>query len=248
MNKQTPLPPAQLWIGNHDHLVQKVTTFLQKQFCPHNGCSNCSTCTTIGQQQHHAALWLTPTRGYTLEQISGISSTIAFKLEEEHHHFFIIQHADLLPPICSNSLLKSVEEPPAGYHFIFLAERHSSLLPTLVSRCVVTSFYSAAEHTAHPMFPLFSTYKPINAGLFLKELDRIKPNEQETVALVDHLLAHWMVEYKKAYTAKNTQEIAQAERMVVVFKKALAHTPMPGGSKIFLRTIFLWFNNAMRAD
>ena len=56
-------------------------------------------------------------------------------------------YADFLTEACSNSLLKSVEEPPTGYHFIFLAERLSQILPTIQSRCMIKSLYEEDQST-----------------------------------------------------------------------------------------------------
>ena len=49
---------------------------------------------------------------------------------ENQHYFFVIQKADLLTLACSNRLLKPIEEPPAGYHFIFLSESLDQIIPT----------------------------------------------------------------------------------------------------------------------
>ena len=132
--------PAQLWIGNHAHLVKQVQKTLQNTFCSNEGCQKCKTCALIKKQQHHSAIWLQPEKLYTRDEIQVIFDTISFKLEDHQKLFFIIQHADFLTPACSNSLLKSVEEPPQGYHFIFLAERQSQILPTIQSRCIIQSF------------------------------------------------------------------------------------------------------------
>ncbi|MFC1489635.1 ATP-binding protein [Candidatus Latescibacterota bacterium] len=49
----------------------------------------------------------------------------------------IIFNADKLNPTTSNLLLKILEEPPAGVHFILTTERISSVLPTIISRSSV---------------------------------------------------------------------------------------------------------------
>ena len=87
-------------------------------------------------------MWLTPEKSYTLPQLQPIFETISLQLAPDEHFFFIIEHADALTPACANSLLKVMEEPPTGYHFLLLAERQDTILPTIRSRAVISSFYT----------------------------------------------------------------------------------------------------------
>ncbi|MBD3167725.1 hypothetical protein GF324_14080 [bacterium] len=48
--------------------------------------------------------------------------------------------AEKMNAATANSILKILEEPPAGVHFILTAERVSSVLPTITSRCAVFRF------------------------------------------------------------------------------------------------------------
>ena len=75
-------------------------------------------CRKVREQQHESILWLCPEKQYAIDDLKVIFSTISFALEEDHHFFFVLQKADLLTSTCANALLKSLEEPPAGYHFI----------------------------------------------------------------------------------------------------------------------------------
>ncbi len=138
--KQKNLPPAQLWLGSHDTLTAEAITCLQKHFCSDDGCGVCAPCKQVREQQHHAVMWLYPEKQYTLEAVKPIHERLAFALDEEQNYFFIIQKADFLTTQSANSLLKSIEEPPTGYHFILCAERSEYILPTIKSRCVVHTF------------------------------------------------------------------------------------------------------------
>ena len=141
------IPPAQLWIGKPLALHDITTKYLQQQLCSNNGCGVCTTCFQIKQEQHHAALWLQPEKTqYTIATLDPIFKTISYALAPDQPFFIIIQKADLLTQLCANSLLKSLEEPPAGYHFILLAEREDQILPTIHSRCVVKQFKDKTDH------------------------------------------------------------------------------------------------------
>lgn len=245
MKKQniTQIPIAQLWIGRHSHLVAKTKEKLQKIFCEKNSCKTCATCQLIEKEQHHGSIWLKPEKQYTRDQIQVIFNTISFKLDTDKKLFFIVQNADFLTDACSNSLLKSVEEPPTGYHFIFLAERQSQILPTIQSRCIIKSFYQD-DHTynQNKIIHIFTSQNSCPPDEFLKTLDAQKPNEKDTVEMIDTLFGHWLRESKSALQSKNPIQYKIAMSKISKLKRALKYSPMPGSSKIFWRNFYLQFN------
>lgn len=227
---------TQLWIGNHDHLTTEVITFLQQYFCKQNACTVCVTCRQIREQQYHGAIWICPENGYTLETLSIIQEQTAFLLNSDQSCFFILQRADLLTTQCANSLLKTIEEPPQGYHFILCTERKESLLPTVISRCMIRSFSSSDGKTTHQtLYAYFTAQRPQLAAPFLTEIQSSDINEHESVDLVDQLMAYWMKEYA------HTQKIVDLTR-AQLFQGALLKTPMPGSSKIFWKNLFLQYH------
>lgn len=241
------LHPAYLWIGPHTTLIEKTITFLQQMLCPARGNDNCLTCQQIAQQQHHATIWLAPEKNYTIEQLEPITKRIIFSLEEHEHCFFVIQHADYLSHTCSNSLLKSVEEPPRGYHFIFLAEQLQAITLTIRSRCIVQCFFSDEVGDQHPLFSFFTqpTFDPLK---FEKALSSSKITEQESRELINTLLSYWMVKYKDHITnqRKLSDNISHIEQKITILTTALKKLPMPGSSTIFWRNIFLQFMEAAK--
>jgi hypothetical protein len=58
---------------------------------------------------------------------------------------FIIHDIEKMLPTSSNTLLKTLEEPPADTQFILLTASPSSLLPTILSRCSKIPFYSVSD-------------------------------------------------------------------------------------------------------
>lgn len=239
-----PLPPAQLWIGSHTHLCTTATHFLQKQFCPHGECHTCTTCRLIRERQYHGTIWLYPQKWYTREQITIIFDTIAFSLAPDQQIFFIIQKADFLTPACSNSLLKSVEEPPPGYHFIFLAEHKDLILPTIRSRCTIHIFPTeTTEHEKEHLLIFFTNSLQSNPVEFIKVLEKIRPNEQESIELLDKLFIHWMHQEKKAITEHNLKRVKEVTRINKIISKALLKPPMPGSSLIFWKNLFMQLTN-----
>lgn len=233
------LPPLQLWFGYHHELLEQAQIFLQGVFCI-NKCGICHTCQNIRQQQHHAIMWLTPEKNYTIAQLEPIFETISLQLSPDEKFFFVIEHADALTQTCANSLLKVMEEPPTGYHFLLLAERQDDILPTIRSRAVVTSFYKHDDiPQEHPLLAYFNGAKTNNHRDFLLDLDRSSISERESIELTDHLLGFWMRALNDGLRNKNRKTIPHAKKMVNVFKDALLTPPMPGSAKLFWKNLFL---------
>ena len=57
----------------------------------------------------------------------------------------IIDAADDMERSASNALLKSLEEPPSGSHFLLVSHQPSKLLPTIRSRCRALRFAALSE-------------------------------------------------------------------------------------------------------
>lgn len=231
--------PAYLFIGDTESLLAHTIMVLQKQFCSSGGCSVCIQCRKVREQQHESILWLTPEKQYALDDLKPIFTTISFALDHEQHFYFVLQHADLLTAACANALLKSLEEPPAGYHFILLATRSESLLATIKSRCLITNVGHAYVAPTAALIPFFTTTQFQDPMAFTKELDITNPNEWQSIELLDQLFVHWSSVYKKAVIDNDASKIKSTERMMGHLKKAMSQPPMPGSSKLFWKNLFL---------
>ncbi len=154
--------PAQLWIGLPSQVVHDVELYLQKVFCKYSGCSTCIICLQIRQRQYHGCMWFNPTGNYTLDTLKPFFSTISRSLMPNERFYFIFQNADYLSHACSNSLLKSIEEPPHGYHIIFLAQLLQLVAPTLRSRCSIIYAEKTESNTeSYDLVPFFTKKKMI---------------------------------------------------------------------------------------
>lgn len=70
----------------------------------------------------------------SVDQIREIVTNAALRPYEGRNKVFLIDPASALTPGGSNSLLKTLEEPPAGTHFVLLTRSPDLLLPTIRSR------------------------------------------------------------------------------------------------------------------
>lgn len=230
--------PTHLFVGSPQKLEEATNIALQEMFCPAAGCKNCTTCTQILEKKHHAVQWFLPEKGYTTVQLEPLFHAINFRLDSSNYHVFVLQKAESLNLTCANSLLKVLEEPPQGYHFILHTDRPAQLLPTIKSRSVITTLQDATgSFDHHPLFALFTHLQPNDLTTFVTTLQENPLTEQDSNALLDAILHHWIIKYKQEQTEKKSEVFAPA--VVTELEAALIRQPMPGSSKIFWRTLYL---------
>ncbi len=78
--------------------------------------------------------------------IKDIEPWLAVKPYRSRHRIVIIRDAHLMTLEAANALLKTLEEPPA-YTIIILVADNNNILETIISRCTLINFSSAA--TSH---------------------------------------------------------------------------------------------------
>ena len=76
----------------------------------------------------------------SIDSVKGYIKETASSSLEDGPRFFIFEDADSLNNSSSNAILKFVEEPVDDIYIIFLVENLSSLLDTIISRCVLLKF------------------------------------------------------------------------------------------------------------
>ena len=234
------IAPAHLWIGDSETLLAEAKKFLRQRWCAANGCGKCALCCSIESEQQYNIRWFSPDGYYKRDDLADLFSTIALSLEQGQEYFFIIQKADCLPAACFNSLLKSIEEPPQGYHFIFLAQRANDVAATIRSRCIVRQFSeSVPDLLTHPLASSFIGTRHITPYEFMQILDAADLDEQMTIELLDALLGHWLSQCKKAIAEKDNALSKQSELMIALIKVALEEPPMSGSSSLFWKQFFM---------
>ncbi len=79
-------------------------------------------------------------RNVTVDQIRTMQQRLTTRPTLGERRAIIIDPADDLEKAAVNALLKSLEEPPAGTHFLLIAHQPGRLLPTIRSRCRILRF------------------------------------------------------------------------------------------------------------
>jgi len=101
-----------------------------------DACDRCISCKKIDQHLHPDVLVLEP-EGQTLkvDQVREMHRDLAYRPYEGKRRVCILTAADRMAPNMSNTLLKTLEEPPLHTVIILLANNSRFVLPTILSRC-----------------------------------------------------------------------------------------------------------------
>lgn len=85
-----------------------------------------------------------------VRQVEELIARMPYRPNEGGTRWIIVREAERMNTEVSNKLLKTLEEPPQGTHFVLLTHRPSALLATVRSRCQVLRFglLDAAEVSA----------------------------------------------------------------------------------------------------
>lgn len=120
-------------------LARGLACALHCETQPAVGCGTCSSCRRVLSAMHAGVETLQPeTPGGTIkvEAARELSHRLSHAPFEGRHHVVIFDPADALTEQAFNALLKSIEEPKPGVHFLMITSRPDGLLPTILSRCL----------------------------------------------------------------------------------------------------------------
>ncbi|MFN8847327.1 MAG: DNA polymerase III subunit [Bdellovibrionales bacterium] len=129
-------PPGVGKVKTAQALIQQILCESQKDLA----CGECGSCRRVASHQHESFLHVKPQNGIIkVEQAQEILRFCQLQ-SLSNKRFILIEEAELLGVATANSLLKTLEEPPAGTVFILTSPSASSLLPTIRSRAQVLHF------------------------------------------------------------------------------------------------------------
>ncbi len=101
-----------------------------------SGCGRCPSCLKAGRGSHPDFLLVSPQGSQiSIASIRELKKWLSFSPLEGLRRVVILDEAEKLGREAANALLKILEEPPEGTHFVLVAPREEDLLPTIVSRC-----------------------------------------------------------------------------------------------------------------
>ena len=105
-------------------------------------CCSCRSCHLADIGTHPDIETVAPEdkkKNISVEQIRYLRTTAHHSAHTSKRRAFIIEQANTMNASSQNALLKVLEDPPSDVLFILLVNSSSSLLETVVSRCLVLS-------------------------------------------------------------------------------------------------------------
>ena len=82
-----------------------------------------------------AARTAKPSQEIKVDQVRALDSFLGLRSHRGRRRMVLVHPAEALNASAANALLKALEEPQAGAHFILVSHRAARLLPTIRSRC-----------------------------------------------------------------------------------------------------------------
>lgn len=116
-----------------------------------DACNVCAGCRQRRAATHPDISRLTPEetgRMIKVDQVRRFSHTLHLTSQYATGRLGWIDPAEALSTSAANSLLKTLEEPPAGCHIVLISDRVSALLPTIRSRCQIWTVPAATPEVA----------------------------------------------------------------------------------------------------
>jgi hypothetical protein len=234
--------PSQLIIGERSELVAHAITLVKEALCPNQGLNNCfcQNCRWITNRQHPSLVWINPEGDYTLDDIDVIFDKIRFALGPDEQFFFILEQAQNLSAVTANKLLKTLEEPPAGYSIVLLCTNESGVLPTITSRCVVTKLSTTtASYSQNPLLAFFLMPTQQDPFAFETEIKRQKLSDTTSAEIFEQLAFVIADRYNQAVLAGDEEAIHKTAAQHQLLKRFLYILPQSGSSDLFWKQVWL---------
>ena len=111
-------------------------------------CQECRSCKQALSYNHPDIIRVTHEKPNTIsvdDIRAQVNNDVGIKPYSSPHKVYIINEAEKMTPQAQNAILKTLEEPPAYAVIVLLTSNVNSLLPTILSRCVVLNMKPVAD-------------------------------------------------------------------------------------------------------
>ena len=105
-----------------------------------SACGQCAACQALRDPSNIDVVELDAASNNGVDEIRTLIDSTGYPPQTVRYKVFIIDEAHMLTKAAGNSLLKTLEEPPEYCVFVLATTEMHSILPTIVSRCLVMDF------------------------------------------------------------------------------------------------------------
>lgn len=156
---------------------QTVALAIAKALLCHRSATSdcaCRSCTLLAEGTHPDTHWfMDKTAG--IDDVRHISRLNSLSATLGHGRLIGLANAEQLNLNAANALLKTLEEPNPGVHFLLFTRHFESILPTIQSRLRRVSYHSRPEHLQAHWEALLKEDK---AAAFLKDFFSVMHQEK----------------------------------------------------------------------
>jgi len=123
-------------IGKETAAAAFAAALLCRAPSPRGACGVCADCRVAARGGHPNLLRLAPEGAFLrIEEVRALREELSLAAFSDRPRAVLVVPADRMTVQAANALLKTLEEPPRGTHFLLVAHRLSRVPPTIVSRC-----------------------------------------------------------------------------------------------------------------
>lgn len=197
----------------------------------------------IVAQKGFALLWLSTATAYDTQAANEILHATSLKNSSTTDFFIIVEQVEKMPRVCANRILKTLEEPPPGYKFIFTTQNLTEVLDTIKSRCFVVNLN--AEQTVVNLGRigqvLFAMPPQNSLESFFALVDEIEPDQATTMQELENLreLATRELMANVDFSVQKTSRILFLDKLLAVCNQFTALAVTPGSGKLFWKSFIV---------
>ncbi len=184
-------------------LAEVLSTTLQCEEGKNDSCGICRSCKQAMSKNQPDIIYVTHEKPNTIsvdDIREQVVDTVDVRPYSSRYKIYIIDEADKMTPQAQNALLKTIEEPPEYAVILLLVSNISTMLPTVLSRCLTLKLGTVEDKLIkeylmeHLHLPDYSADMCVAfAGGFLGKAVRLASNEdfnamkQNLIALLRNL-------------------------------------------------------------
>lgn len=165
-------------------------------------CNRCNSCLKFDNFNHPDFQLIEPEKDIIKkEEIDEMIKSINIAPLEGKRKIIIIDDSYKMRVEGQNGLLKTLEEPPSYINIILIAPNRKSLIPTILSRCQIISFYPVENKKIEDLlvsqygkikeeakFIAHFTKGSVGRSIYISQSEDFFQNRDETLSIIDGII------------------------------------------------------------